>query len=184
MEIHTVNYLFYENIGITHNSGVNFLNDSSYSISFWKPSLNKIFPSGLSERRFVFWWLMHQSRFFPNRDYSVFLIHQDNKLIHRSCIFPRYFRYPFMKDNDLQIGDTFTDQRYRGKGIATYAILRIVEYLKMNNRKFWYIVEEANKSSIRVIEKAGFKKRGSGIRTCRFGLRLLGSFILNDDASA
>lgn len=179
-----MNYLFYENTGIIRESVANLFNDSSYSISFWKPSLKKIFPWGLSEKRFAFWWLMHQFRFFTNRDYSVLLIHKDNDLIHRSCIFPRYFRYPFMKENDLQIGDTFTDPKYRGKGIATYAILTIIEYFKMNDRKFWYIVEENNKSSIRVIEKAGFKKIGSGIRTSMLGLRLLGSFMLNDDLSA
>lgn len=175
-----MNYLFYENTGDNHKSSSNIVNDSSYSISFWKPRLNKIFPLGLSEKRFLFWWFMHQLRFFPNRDYSVLLIHRGNDLIHRSCIFPRYFRYPFMKDNDLQIGDTFTDHEYRGKGIATLAILNIVESLKMNNRKIWYITEENNKSSIRVIEKAGFKKIGSGIRTSKFGLRLLGSFIMRE----
>jgi RimJ/RimL family protein N-acetyltransferase len=179
-----MNYLFYESVGITDQSSVDFSNYSSYSIRFWKPSLNKIFPLGLSEKRFAFWWFMHQSRFFTNRDYSVLLIFQGNDLIHRSCVFPHYFRYPIMKDNDLQIGDTFTDQRYRGKGIATYAILNIIEFLKMNGRKFWYIVEENNKPSIRVIEKVGFKRIGSGIRTSKLGLKLLGSFIFNDDTSA
>jgi len=176
-------YLFYEFSGIDRMSSNNISINPKYSINFWKPELYKIFPPGLSEKRFAIWWLMHQSHFFANRDYNVLLIHQGNELIHRSCVFPRYFRYPFMKDNDLQIGDTFTNQKYRGKGIATYAIVKIIEFLKINNSNFWYIVEESNTPSIRVIEKAGFRKVGSGIRTKKIGLKIIGSFIFKDYAS-
>ncbi len=147
-----------------------------YSIYLWKPKLDQIFPSGLSEKKFAVWWLMHQLRIFPNRDYGVLLIFDGNRLIHRSCIFPRYLRFPFMGNDDLQIGDIFTDEKYRGKGIAAYAIQKIVELYKIDNRKFWYIVEENNESSIRVIEKVGFNKIGCGERRKKFGIKLFGSF--------
>ena len=168
-----MNYLFYESTGISCKP---IIHQMPYSIYLWKPKLDQIIPPGLSEKKFAVWWLMHQLRIFPNRDYGVLLIFNGNNLIHRSCIFPRYFRFPFMGNNDLQIGDIFTDEKYRGKGIAAYAIQKIVELCKMDNRKFWYIVEENNESSIRVIEKVGFNKIGCGERRKKFGLKLFGSF--------
>ncbi len=174
-------YLFYEHSGFIPEFKVDILRDSSCSIQFWKPGFNKILPSGLPEKRFVIWWLMHQLRVFPNRDYCLLLIYMGDTLVHRSCAFPRYFRYPFMGSKDLQIGDTFTDPKYRGQGLATLAILKIIDFLKIDDRRFWYVVEETNQSSIRVIEKAGFKKIGLGARTRRLGIELLGSFELKKD---
>ena len=83
-----------------------------------------------------------------------------------------------MCDNDLQIGDTFTYLNFRGR-IATWAIM-VFELLKTKDRKFWYLCAEDNLASIRVIEKAGFKKKGSGIRMAKWGLNMLGSFIITE----
>ena len=50
--------------------------------------------------------------------------------------------------------------------------------MKKSGRTFWYVVDEDNASSIRVAEKAGFRLVGSGLRTKRLGLRVLGRFVL------
>lgn len=176
-----MNYALYESAEIKTNAFVEQSNNLTYSVYLWRPGLTNIFPPGLLEIKFLVWWLLHYLRIFPNRDYCVLLILDKGKtLIHRSCAFPRYFRFPFMRDNDLQIGDTFTDGKCRGKGLATYAILKIAESLKMKNRKFWYITDENNKPSVRVIERCGFYKVGYGERTKLFGSKFLGSFVLRE----
>lgn len=174
-------HLFYDSSEINLNSSPERMNFSSYSVLLWHPSINKIFPPGLHDKKFIIWWLFHYLRIFANRYYSVMLVFdKENTLVHRSCIFPRYFRFPFMCENDLQIGDTFTALKFRGEGIATWAILKIIELLKTKDRKFWYLCAEDNLASIRVIEKAGFKKKGSGIRTAKWGFKMLGSFIITE----
>jgi len=176
-----LNYVFYESVRLNPKTSIRQINNLTYSVDLWRPRLNKIFPRGLSEIKFFVWWLLHHLRIFSNRDYCVLMIlDKDKKLIHRSCVFPRYFRFPFMRHNDLQIGDTFTDGKCRGQGFATYAILKITESLKMENRNFWYITDNNNKPSVRVIESCGFNKVGYGERTKRFGAKFLGSFVLRE----
>jgi len=85
-----------------------------------------------------------------------------------------------MNKNDLQIGDTWTHPEHRGQGLATFALRRVVQVRQMTGRKFWYIVEQDNKPSIRVVEKAGFNLIGKGIKRKRFGLGLLGSYMIQD----
>jgi len=80
----------------------------------------------------------------------------------------------------LQIGDTWTMPEYRGKGLATFAIRKILEKFQKSGRCFWYVVEENNLPSIRVIEKSGFLLKGKGIRTKRLGISLLGRFEMTE----
>ena len=151
-----------------------------YSPQMWRPGLLSVTPRGVGWRPFSVWWLFHHLRLFGNRDYGMFCVYYRDELIHRSCIFPPYFRFPFMNRNDLQIGDTFTALEHRGKGVATSAIQMIVTHTERPERDLWYVVDEENVASIRVIEKAGFELVGRGHRTKRFGVRLLGTFEIED----
>ena len=159
--------------------------DYRYHTVLWRPSLFSIIPKGVSFKPFLAWWFFHYLRLFYNRNYGLFLIYDGDKLIHRTLLTPGYFRFPFMKKNDLQIGDTFTDISYRGKGLATFAIREIIQsHLNdhLNGEKtchFWYLVEEDNIASIRAIEKAGFRMVGKGKRKKRFGLSFLGYYELD-----
>jgi len=120
---------------------------------------------------------------FSNRDYTVLMIHCGDELVHRSVVFPRYFRFPFMGTSDLQIGNTWTTERHRGKGLAGFAIQAIRDRDPQPDRVYWYVCEESNIASIRVVEKLGFRKVGVCFRVPRFGLRLLGAFIIAEPSS-
>lgn len=152
--------------------------DNRYSYKIWQPSGLSVVPAGIPKVPFSAWSLFHHLGVFSNRDYAMMVIYHGDHVIHRSGVFPKYFRFPFMTQDDLQIGDTWTDPDHRGKGLATFAIHRIVETLQQPDRTFWYVVEQDNLASIRVIEKAGFRLVGEGSRTKRFGIRALGSFII------
>jgi RimJ/RimL family protein N-acetyltransferase len=84
-----------------------------------------------------------------------------------------------MSNNDLQIGDTFTDPDYRGKGLATYAIQEIVKKYG-ENKKIWYLVASNNTASIRAIEKADFTCVGTGEKIKRFGFSVFGYYNIKN----
>lgn len=99
-------------------------------------------------------------------------------MIQYSVVLPKYFRYPFMAKNDLQIGPCWTHNEHRRKGIASYAIQEILESYKERDRKFWYIVREKNIASVQFAEKAGFTLYGKGVRKKRFCIRAIGAFAI------
>lgn len=171
-------YLFL--LGPAQGSGVLADLAPTYKWSLWRPSLRNPIPPGPKGLALFIWWLLHAFRVFSNRDYSALIVNMDGRTVHRSCVFPRYFRFPFMSATDLQIGDTWTCPSERGKGVATFALKAIVECHAAHGRKLWYLVEDGNQPSVRVAEKAGFSEAGYGCRTRRFGLRILGQYVLTD----
>jgi RimJ/RimL family protein N-acetyltransferase len=152
------------------------LRDSRYTTEIWKPVGLEIRPCGLPLWPFGAWWAFDKLRVFRNREYCLILVRDGTELIHRSCVFPGYFRFPFMAHEDLQVGDIWTDVKHRGFGLATYALERAIELAGNRVRRIWYIVEETNVPSIRLVEKVGFTCLARGIRTERLGMRLLGTF--------
>jgi len=171
-----VSYLFYAAEHIRKEELNSVPVNPHYKIYMWRPSSTRIVPLGISFKPFFVWWLFHQFRIFANHDFAIFLIYDGIKLIHRSGVFPGYFRFPFMEKDDLQIGDIWTHASHRGKGLATYAIQQILKHFIKPGRRFWYIVEKNNLPSIVTIEKAGFSKVGEGNRIKRFGLSILGVY--------
>jgi RimJ/RimL family protein N-acetyltransferase len=121
---------------------------------------------------------MHYLRLLANRDYSILLVYQGDEIVHRSCVFPRYLRFPFMSKNDLQIGDTWTTPSHRSRGLATFAIRKILELHQKPERRFWYLVDERNQASAGVVKKAGFVQVGRGEKRPRFGLRIIGAYVM------
>lgn len=171
----SMNYLFYV-LGPQQTLTACESLKADYSFEVWEPSIRGVVPRGVPMMPFGVWWAMHQLHFFKNRDYALLLIKDGSTLIHRSGVFPGYLRFPFMSKSDLQIGDTWTHPSYRKQGLAQFAICKIVERYRDDNRSFWYLVEDNNVPSIRVIEKAGFRLAGRGLKDKRFGTKLLGAY--------
>jgi len=144
----------------------------------WKPSGREIIPRGLSLAPFAVWWLFHRLAIFSNTGYSLVLIRSAGRIIHRSCVFPKYFRFPFMQAADLQVGDTYTDEEFRGRGLASLALQYALESAIPEGRLVWYVVEETNTASVRVAEKCGFRCLGRGVRTRPLSLAPVGQFRL------
>jgi len=146
------------------------------NFDLWQPTWRQLKPAGLPSFPFVVWSLLSLLGFLPGRHYSVAVIRQWSRVVHRSTVTPRYFRFPFMEKADLQIGDTWTAEPFRGRGLAGAAIREILRQDTDQARVYWYVVDAGNAASIRVIEKAGFHRVGEGLRTRRFRLRILGEF--------
>jgi RimJ/RimL family protein N-acetyltransferase len=110
------------------------------------------------------------------------LIFHGERLVHRSSVFPKYVRFPFMKDEDVQVGDTWTEPAERGKGLAVAALVTAARRVLRPGTSLWYVTTADNVASIRVARSAGLARVGTGIRTRRFGLRLLGDFRMTTEA--
>ena len=149
-----------------------------YRVVLWRPSVLSPRPADDRRRVLLAWWVFHQLHVFANREYAQLLIYSGAELVHRSAIFPRWARFPFMGPSDLQIGDTWTRPDQRGRGLAVQAIRWTLEHLARPGRTIWYIVEENNPPSIRAAERGGLRRAGRCLRTARFGLRALGAFVL------
>lgn len=149
----------------------------NYRVEIWRPSLGSIKPRGMPPIRFGLLWIFHFLRIFHNRDYSLVLIYEGDRLLHHTCVLPGYFRVPFMGKSDLQIGRTWTDESQRGKGLAAWAIRKTFAVFGRPGRRFWYIASEENAPSIRVAVKCGFSLLGGGHRLPRFGSNTLGVFV-------
>jgi GNAT superfamily N-acetyltransferase len=128
-------------------------------------------------------WLLHCLRAFPNRDYTVFVVRRGNEFAHYSGVTGRYWRFPFLADADLQIGDTWTHPDHRGKGLAGFAIDRILTAMSRPGRLIWYVVEDINTPSIRAAEGAGMTLFARGAWRRPFGLKLLGSYVIREVAA-
>lgn len=149
--------------------------NENYEVVIWRPSLLNIKPKELGWIPFFVWWILHVFRIFANRRYALLLIYKNKSLIHHSCIFPKYNRFPFMDKADLQVGDTWTAPEERGKGLAAHALSIILkEYA--NDTRVWYLTEENNQPSIKVAEKCGFHLYAKGQRCKYLGISLLGNY--------
>lgn len=158
--------------------------DPRYRWLLWRPKLTSIVPRGLSIIPCFFWWLLHYLRVYRCQDYGVLVIYDGDVLIHRSFVFPKWLRFPFMGDDDLHIAATWTKEDYRGQGLALFALQRIVAMHQRPHRCFWYLAGETNRASIRVAQNGEFVLCGRAARENRFGCRCLGRFQFEEDCDS
>ena len=153
-----------------------------YTFDLWTPSLLPSTPEGAPRRTYEVWWLFHRLHVFKNREYAVLLVWHGALVAHRLALFPGYFRFPFMARRDLQIGDVWTHPAHRGRGLAAAGLRYAMRSARRDGRAFWYLTDQTNVASIRTAQRAGLQRIGAAARTRRFGVRLLGQFVVRPDA--
>lgn len=106
----------------------------------------------------LLWYVLSLSK-----NVIIYIKDKKGNIIHMSQLTPKIFKFPFMQNNDLQVGTCWTIEEYRGQGIYPFVINYIVDnYLKSN--KIFMITRKDNYSSQKGIEKAGFKLYGEGLK--------------------
>lgn len=147
----------------------------------WRPGGGLSTPPGCAGRSYRIYAAFHHLRVFGNRDYSALVLSRPNeKPDHVSSVFPRFFRFPFMAKEDIQIGATHTLESARGQGLARRAILEILAAHAMPGRKFWYLTEAKNTASCSVIEGAGFSLFGVGAKEPGLALKLISVYRVSE----
>jgi GNAT superfamily N-acetyltransferase len=158
--------------------GTDFTLPTDYRWRLWRPADGRLVPPGIPLFPFGVWTAMHRLHMFANREYGLFVVYAGTQLVHRSGIFPRYLRFPFMASVDLQIGDVWTHPEHRGRGLASFAIQEILAATASSGRRIWYLVDDENRVSVRTIATFDFASLGTGRRVSRWGLRALGHYVM------
>lgn len=149
------------------------------TLSRWQPHRDGA-PTGLfANRTNRAWWLMDRAGALARPDLTVYAIHDRSRLLHRLLVTPQWYRFPFMGPRDLQIGMLWTDPEMRGRGLAAQAIAAVLADFAGCCPALWYVVDEGNEPSIRLIERIGFALAGVGERTRPLGIAALGRFVIN-----
>lgn len=125
---------------------------------------------------FAVWYMFHCCGIFHNDCFKVIAKFEDNRMIHRTCVFPGFYKFPFMGSDDLQLGDIWTKEEYRGKGLASSAIEYAISLKEFKDTIFWYVVETSNTDSIRLAEKHGFTAWAAAEKKTRLGLSFIGKY--------
>ena len=124
---------------------------------WWQPSWTRVFPPHhRSFRNFVF-WVMSRLKIFKNDFYSALIIEDERgELIHRTLCIPAWLQFPFMKSNDLQLGDVYSPPAVRRRGLGVFALRYCLQHLARPGRDIYYVAQPTNSASHRLALKAGF----------------------------
>lgn len=113
-------------------------------------------PGGPTTARYLLW------RFAAAGNYEIYDALVGHRVVHRSHVVRKDFRFPFMAHDDLLIGPCWTADDHRGHGLYPAALSRIAT--DHPNRRVWIFAAFDNPASRRGIEKAGFREIGHGVK--------------------
>jgi len=151
-------------------------------IALWQPARDGP-PAGIfASRANQVWWLFDKLGLFARPDFTVVAVHRGGQLLHRLIVTPKWYRFRDMRPRDLQMGMLWTAPEARGQGLARIAIESAHRHFAGYFDRMWYLVEEDNVASRRLIESFSYDVAGRGERTARFGLRALGQFVITRPA--
>lgn len=151
-------------------------------VRVWRPAADGFPPRGSRRPQNLIWWLFTRTGVFRRPDFAELSVWRDEGMLHRLVVTPRWRRFPFMGDDDLQLGDLWTRQDARRQGLARVAIAEAHRRCANGTGRFWYVVDAENLASIRLIESCGYRFVGAGRRTSPFGIRAVGQFRLEVSA--
>ncbi len=135
-----------------------------YSIEIFSPTLFQLKKHSAKIWIYIFWFI------FTKGQYKIIYVKKDDKLIHYSHTLPKFFKFPFMGSEDLEVGPSWTDEKYRGKGIFPAVIGYTVQLFKKEKCTFYILVHKDNSSSQKAVLKSGFNKWRDGYKTEKLGI--------------
>jgi SAM-dependent methyltransferase/RimJ/RimL family protein N-acetyltransferase len=148
-----------------------------YTQEWWTQRSPLSIPPGVAWNwRFAAWWLL-----FRQKSMRAVVIREagSKRVAHIAYVYPKYFRFPFMRPGDLQIGGLYTPPYLRGKGLARAAVSEILRRCASETSAFWYVVRSSNRSSIAVATACQFELAATGVRAHSAGATLLGRFVVD-----
>jgi len=150
------------------------------TLACWRPGPLRLRPPGFPARPFLVWGLWHALGVFRSRDYAIVQIFDGDAPVHRTCLLPAHFRFPFMAPGDLQAAGIWTRPDLRGRGLGLAALREVLRRCQDPGRTLWYLAREQNQPSIRLAAKAGFRLWGRGLEPAWPGLGPLGAYRVTE----
>lgn len=148
-------------------------------LRFWQPELDGFPPRGAREISNQFWWALASVAGFARKGFAEIRIEKSGRLLHRLIVTPRWYRFPFMGEHDLQIGAVWTAPEARRKQLARIAIAEAHHRLGSDGTRFWYVADATNAASQALARSCGYRLVATGRRTRRLGTRLLGQYVID-----
>lgn len=173
--------LFFACVGGAEPMGTELPEILSRQTEVWRPRLLDARPKGFPAYPFLVWWIFHYLRVFRAPDYQIFTFRENGNVVHRTCVFPPFFRFPFMAPGDLQVGDVWTHEAHRGRGLSATMLRHVIR--SHPGRRIWFLCEAGNTTSRRLAVSAKMKLCGVGHREARLGIHLLAKFVITSPAS-
>jgi RimJ/RimL family protein N-acetyltransferase len=145
------------------------------ALRIWQPARDGPPPLPWSRSNLV-WWLMDQLGLFARRDFAEITLWRDDHMLHRLILTPRWYRFPFMEWQDLQIGDVWTDPAVRGQGLALLGVSLALALAGRMGAPVWYVTVAEHQASAALARRAGLMPAGHGHRSRPFSLRAVGRY--------
>lgn len=147
-----IRYLLFKNISVLNDKRQIENIESDFSISIISPTICGLLKHNVTIRDY-FWKIIALGR------YSKYCVSNGNgDIVHYSTVIGKCIKFKFLTNtNSYEIGPCFTKVEYRGKGIYPYVLSKIISD---EAKDYYMLVRQDNLSSIRGIEKAGFKQVG------------------------
>ena len=150
----------------------------------WQPTVDGYPNRGSRGIANHLWWVLARSGGFAAPTFTEIRIHDGDRLLHRLIVTPRWYRFPFMGPQDLQIGSVWTSPGARRRQLARAAIAEAQRRFGGDGRRFWYVTDAANIASEALARSCGYELVATGRRTRRFGSRLLGQYVIDGFVNA
>ena len=116
------------------------------------PIKDKLCCGTLKERIWTIYWFL-----LTSGKAKIYLIRDEKgEVIHSSYVIPKCMKFPFMGEQDIEIGPCATRPDYRGVGLYPYVLAEIIKNESQKHGKVFMIVDDKNVASIRGIEKVSF----------------------------
>ena len=144
----------------------------------WRPKTDGPPPRGSRTIANYFWWILEMIRGFASPGFAELRIEDHGSVIHRLIVTPGWYRFPFMDKDDLQIGNVWTSPAARRRQLARAAIAEAHRRFARGGARFWYLAEADNAISAALARSCGYRFVAVGRRTRRFGVALLGRFVV------
>lgn len=157
-----IEYLLFKYIDVSINQNIPI--DNYYKVELFLPSLLNLKKHKGKISIYLFWYIFTIGR------YKIVYLYKDTKIVHYSHIIPKFFKFPFMKFNDLEIGPSWTDKNFRGQRFFPFVIDYIVEYFREKDRDFYILVHTDNKASLNSIKKTNFELYSKVYKTSILGI--------------
>ena len=151
---------------------------SSEKFRCWRPRTDGPPPKGSRSGANYFWWILEKISLFASPGFAELCIEERGSVIHRLIVTPRWYRFPFMTEADLQIGNVWTSPAARRRQLARTAILEAHRRFARSGVRFWYVTAADNAISSALARSCGYRLVAVGRRTRRLGLRVLGRFVV------
>jgi RimJ/RimL family protein N-acetyltransferase len=148
-------------------------------VHWWRPARDGL-PGGGSRRLSNYvWWALAKAGGFSGEGFAEYRIERAGRVIHRLIVTPRWYRFPFMGRDDLQIGDVWTWPDARRQELARSAIAEVHRDLAHANTAIWYVTDADNAASAALARACGYRLVATGRRVRRFGSSVLAQYMID-----